>query len=271
MLLAPPCRQPFGDATALELQGFSTATSISPPDHTDTTVIAAPPPHSSGARRPVATFNSLSRRVSPDSSAGDDNCDGVCSMTNRDLPNRCDHLDAVRRHARVVGRDAAHLDDLVQECLMRALSRPHVWRDVRNARGYLLTILRNVHVDDTARRWRDNGTVSVEQTSSESASLPEQFGPLLLRDLVRALLMLPERRRRVVLLTALDGMSYQEVADLLDVPIGTVMSRLSRARDSLRELMDEEGDPMTGMDEPSGRRGFARAHSSRRANMVGAE
>jgi RNA polymerase sigma-70 factor (ECF subfamily) len=180
-------------------------------------------------------------------------------MTNGDMPNFCDHLDAMRRYARVVGRDAAHMDDLVQECLMRALSRPHVWREVRNARAYLLTILHNVHVDDIARRWRDVDTVSVEQTRSVSASPPGQFGPLLLRDLVRALQLLPERRRRVVLLTALEGMSYQEVADLLDVPIGTVMSRLSRARDSLRELMDE-GVPMTGPDDASGRRGFARVN-----------
>jgi RNA polymerase sigma-70 factor, ECF subfamily len=191
-------------------------------------------------------------------------------MTNRGMPNLCDHLDAVRRYARVVGRDAAHIDDLVQECLMRALSRPQVWRDVRNARAYLLTILHNVHVDDVARRWRDIDTVSVERTHAVSISPPGQFGPLLLRDLVRALQLLPEHRRRVVLLTALEGMSYQEVADLLDVPIGTVMSRLSRARDSLRELMDE-GDPMTGMDEPSSRRGFARATWSRRADTVGAE
>jgi RNA polymerase sigma-70 factor (ECF subfamily) len=180
-------------------------------------------------------------------------------MMNRATPNLCEHLDAVRRYARVVGRDAAHVDDLVQECLMRALSRPQLWREVRNARAYLLTVLHNVHVDDVARRWRDIDTISVEQTRSEGASSPGQFGPLLLRDLVRALLLLPEERRRVVLLTALEGMSYQEVADLLGVPIGTVMSRLSRARDSLREQMND-GDPTAGMDEPFSRRGVARAN-----------
>ncbi len=191
-------------------------------------------------------------------------------MMNRGMPNLCDHLAAVRRYARVVGRDAAHADDLVQECLMRALSRPQVWREVRNARAYLLTILHNVHVDDVARRWRDIDTVSTEQVGAEPPSPPGQFGPLLLRDLVRALQLLPEHRRRVVLLTTLEGMSYQEVADQLDVPIGTVMSRLSRARDSIREFMDEE-DPTTGMDKPSSRRGVARASHMRRANTVAAE
>lgn len=191
-------------------------------------------------------------------------------MMNRGMPNLCDHLDAVRRYARVVGRDAAHVDDLVQECLMRALSRPQVWREVRNARAYLLTILHNVHVDDVARRWRDIDTVSVGQVRAEPASPPGQLGRLLLRDLVRALQLLPEHRRRVVLLTTLEGMSYREVADLLDVPIGTVMSGLSRARDSLREFMDD-GDPTTGMDEPSSGRGLARANHMRRASMVAAE
>jgi RNA polymerase sigma-70 factor (ECF subfamily) len=179
-------------------------------------------------------------------------------MMDRGIPNLCDHLVVVRRYARVVGRDAAHVDDLVQECLTRALSRPHLWREVRNARAYLLTILHNVHVDDAARRWRDGDVASTGRTCLESSSPPGQFGPLLLRDLVRALQMLPEQRRRVVLLTALDGMSYQEVADLLEVPIGTGLSRRSRARDSLRVLMDE-GDPTTGVDEPSTCRGLAQA------------
>jgi RNA polymerase sigma-70 factor (ECF subfamily) len=119
-------------------------------------------------------------------------------MTNSGMPDLCDHLDAVRRYARVLGRDGAHSDDLVQECLMRALSRPQIWREVRNARAYLLSVLHNVHVDDVARRWRDVDTVSVERPHAAPASRPGQFGPLLLRDLVRALQTLPERRRRRV-------------------------------------------------------------------------
>jgi RNA polymerase sigma-70 factor (ECF subfamily) len=169
-------------------------------------------------------------------------------MTKRDAPTLLDHLDAVRRYARVAG-DAAHVDDLVQECLTQALSRPHVWRDVRGARSALLTTLHNRHVD---------GDTDGRQPGSDSGGAPAQFAPLMLRDLVRALQALPEPRRRIVLLTALDGMSYQEVADLLDMPIGAVMSRLAGARDSLGEATDE-GDPLTGMDEGSGRRGLAPA------------
>jgi RNA polymerase sigma-70 factor (ECF subfamily) len=157
-----------------------------------------------------------------------------------------DHVEAVRRYARVIGRDPAHAEDLVQECLARALSRPRDWRDVRNARAYLLTILHNLHVDDVARRWRDGVMVPIDDADPGLACAPEQFGRLQLRDLVRSLQALPEERRRLLLLIALDGMSYQEVARQLNLPIGTVMSRLSRTRDTLRRLMEDEGPASDG-------------------------
>jgi RNA polymerase sigma-70 factor, ECF subfamily len=153
-----------------------------------------------------------------------------------------EHIEAVRRYARVIGRDAMHADDLVQECLARALSRPRDWRDVRDARAYLLTILHNLHVDDAVRRWRDGVTVPIDDADPNLARAPEQFGRLLLRDLARSLQTLPEERRRLLLLIALDGMSYQEVARQLELPVGTVMSRLSRTRDRLRRMMDDENE-----------------------------
>jgi RNA polymerase sigma-70 factor (ECF subfamily) len=173
------------------------------------------------------------------------------------MPNLCDHLDAVRRYARVVGRDLTHADDLAQECLARALSRPRDWKDVRDARAYLLTILHNLHVDDVVRRWRDGVTVPIADADPGLACAPEQFGRLLLRDLDRSLQALPEERRQLLLLIGLDGMSYQEAARRLDVPVGTVMSRLSRTRNTLRRLMDDES---AAGDERSRRR---RAHDVR--------
>ena len=157
-----------------------------------------------------------------------------------------DYIEAVRRYARAIGRDATHADDLAQECLARALSRPRDWRDVRDARAYLLTILHNLHVDDVARRWRDSVIVPIDDADPGLACAPEQLGRLLLRDLARSLQALPEERRRLLLLIALEGMSYQEVAHLLRMPIGTVMSRLSRTRDTLRRLMEDEGPAVRG-------------------------
>ena len=191
-------------------------------------------------------------------------------MMNRGMPNLCDHLDAVRRYARVVGRDAMHADDLVQECLARALSRPRDWKDVRDARAYLLTILHNLHVDDAIRRWRDGVTVPIDDADPGLACAPEQFGRLLLRDLARSLQALPEERRRLLLLIGLDGMSYQEAARRLDLPVGTVMSRLSRTRNTLRRLMDEES--VAGYERPPCRRALeSRCEELDRAHATVAE
>jgi RNA polymerase sigma-70 factor (ECF subfamily) len=247
MLLPSPCRQPLGDATALESKGFSAVILFSPRFHTDATANAAAAPHSADLqpscrhiRFLISQASKFPGRWPPMTVRWSER-----RMAKRDVPNLLDHLDAVRRYARVAG-DAAHVDDLVQECLTQALSCPHAWRDVRGARSALLTMLHNMHVDDDGHRGPD------------SAGAPAQSASLMLRDLVRALQALPEPRRRIVLLTALDGMSYQEVADLLDVPVGAVMSRLAGARDLLGEATDE-GDPLAGMDEGSGRRGLAPA------------
>jgi RNA polymerase sigma-70 factor (ECF subfamily) len=182
-----------------------------------------------------------------------------------------DHIEAVRRYARSIGRDATHADDLVQECLARALSHPREWRDVRHIRAYLLAILHNLHVDDVVRCWRDGVTVPIDDADPAGlARAPEQFGRLLLRDLARSLQALPEERRRLLLLIALDGMSYQEVARRLELPIGTVMSRLSRTRDALRRLMDDES--AAGDERPLRRRGHdARPEELDRAHATVAE
>jgi RNA polymerase sigma-70 factor (ECF subfamily) len=158
---------------------------------------------------------------------------------NRHWTAVADHVDAVRRYARAIGRDPVYAEDLVQECLARALSRPRDWQDVRDARAYLLTIAHNLHVDDLARG-PDGATVPIDEGDPGLACAPEQFGRLLLRDLARFLQALPEERRRLLLLIALDGMSYQEAARRFDLPVGTVMSRLSRTRAILRRLMDDE-------------------------------
>lgn len=185
---------------------------------------------------------------------------------NRHWSAVADHVDAVRRYARAIGRDPVHAEDLVQECLARALSRPREWQDVRDARAYLLAIVHNLHVDDRAR-WRDAVLVPIDDSDPGLACAPEQFGRLVLRDLGRSLQALPEERRRLLLLIAVDGVSYQEAAQRLDLPVGTVMSRLSRTRAILRRLM---GDDTASGDERALRRRaadgrfgeFDRAHAT---------
>jgi RNA polymerase sigma-70 factor (ECF subfamily) len=162
--------------------------------------------------------------------------------TNEEDHALLDHLGALRRYARALLGGTADADDLVQECLARALARTSLWRPVRNMRAYLFTILHNVHADRMSRRKRALDVVPLDGATTTTAAAhaatpPGQYGRLELRDLATALARLPEEQRQVVLLVGLEGMSYQEVATVLDVPVGTVMSRLSRGREALRQLM----------------------------------
>lgn len=151
----------------------------------------------------------------------------------------------LRRFARAMVRDATLADDLVQECLERALSRLHLWRPGSNLRAWLFTILRNLHINGIRRR---QAVVDIdgEGQAAIGAAHGGQFVRLELRDLKRALGLLPTEQREVVLLIGLEGISYGEAADILGISIGTVKSRLSRGRRALRQLM--EGNSPTDED-----------------------
>lgn len=146
------------------------------------------------------------------------------------------HIAALRRYARALLGNAVEADDLVQECLIRALAQTRPWDQIRNARAYLFTILHNVHVD--RRRSRSNTVTDMPLDHSlRQLSYPApQPRRLELNDLAAALKKLPEEQRKVILLVAVEGMSYAETAKVLGIPIGTVMSRLSRGRETLRQM-----------------------------------
>lgn len=143
----------------------------------------------------------------------------------------------LRRFARAMVRDATLADDLVQECLERALSRLHLWKPGTNLRAWLFTILRNLHINAIRRRQTVVDIDAEAQASIGSAS-GAQMVRLELRDLRRALGQLPAEQREVVLLIGLEGISYGEAAEILGISIGTVKSRLSRGRKALRHLME---------------------------------
>lgn len=150
----------------------------------------------------------------------------------------------LRRFARAMVRDATLADDLVQECLERALSRLHLWQPGTNLRAWLFTILRNLHINGI-RRQQAFIDIDAEGYAGTAAANGTQISRLELRDLRRALDLLPNEQREVVLLIGLEGISYAEAAQILAVSIGTVKSRLSRGRRALRLLMegDMEWDP----------------------------
>ncbi len=146
----------------------------------------------------------------------------------------------LRRYARALVRDQSSADDLVQDALTRALSKSHLWQEGTDLRAWLFTILHNQYVNHVRRGVREGISVGLSETETRLTAGPSQQARLQLRDLDRALARLPEEQRQVILLAGLEGMSYDEMAEVMDVPVGTIRSRLSRGRDALRTLMGEE-------------------------------
>jgi RNA polymerase sigma-70 factor, ECF subfamily len=144
----------------------------------------------------------------------------------------------LRRYARALTRSADRADDLVQETLMRAIAKGHLWQEGTDIRAWLFTIMHNQYVNMVRRAMRDGANVDIEQISSALVATTDPTASRQLRELERALSRLRGEHREVILLVGLEGMSYEAAAQILDVPVGTVRSRLSRARDALRQLMD---------------------------------
>ena len=156
------------------------------------------------------------------------------------------HIPRLRRYARALMGDAARADDLVQDTLERACQKWALWRPPAGAcadavqkalRSWLLTLMHNLY----ANQWQQTALhrmVELDEADSPSHDPTKEISLRL--DLERALAHLPPQAREVLLLVAMEQFSYAETAALLGVPIGTVMSRLARAREQLRRLMDGE-------------------------------
>jgi RNA polymerase sigma-70 factor (ECF subfamily) len=148
---------------------------------------------------------------------------------------------SLRRYARALLRDKAEAEDLVQESLTRALSRADRFKPGTNLRAWLFTIMHNVHVNQVRQKISRPDEVPVDEVELRLITPARQESSIEMRDLSRAVAALPEEQRQVLLLVALEGLKYDEVAEVLGIPIGTVMSRLSRARDAVRLKMSNEG------------------------------
>jgi RNA polymerase sigma-70 factor, ECF subfamily len=139
----------------------------------------------------------------------------------------------LRRYARALVGDRDGADDLVQDTLERAVRKFHLWRP-GDLRAWLFSIMHNVFVNQVKQK-----KLPYDSESVEDLPIPAHAGGRdEVIDLQRALLRLSPQHREVLLLVALEDMSYQDVAGALGIPVGTVMSRLSRGRERLRELMD---------------------------------
>jgi len=141
----------------------------------------------------------------------------------------------LRRYARALVGDRAAADDLVQDTLERAWSKLHLYRHGTDLRAWLFTVMHNVHVN---RVRAARPTDPLDDEMPELAQRATQGDGLMVRDLERGIAALPVAQREVLLLVALEDLSYDETARVLGIPIGTVMSRLARAREKLRALMN---------------------------------
>jgi RNA polymerase sigma-70 factor, ECF subfamily len=153
-----------------------------------------------------------------------------------------EEMPRLRRYALALLRSEPDADDLIQDCVLRALSKRHLWQEGTDLRAWLFTILHNQYVNNVRRSARQGYSVDVSDIDEETHQMPRQDKCLELRDLDRALALLPDEQRSVILLVGLEGMDYDTAAKVVGVPVGTVRSRLSRGREGLRRLMGIKPD-----------------------------
>jgi len=158
-------------------------------------------------------------------------------MANKDWETLIvEQIPGLRRYARALTLEQDGADELVQDCLERAWSRFHTWKPDSNLRAWLFTIMHNLFLNSIRRK--NNGPRFVPLEDKDISE--RHHDPMALRDLENGLAKLAPEQRELIALAGLEQMSYTEISNILDVPIGTVMSRLSRSRERLRQLMSIE-------------------------------
>lgn len=150
---------------------------------------------------------------------------------------------ALRRYARALTRNADRADDLVQDCLERALRKRSLFRPTGPMQAWLYRILLNLYRNSLRQTRRRGDHVSIDALVIEPAIPAPQPGRIALAEMSRAIDQLPGEQREALLLVVLEGVSYEEAAGILEIPAGTLMSRLSRARAALRQLTGAAEEP----------------------------
>jgi RNA polymerase sigma-70 factor (ECF subfamily) len=158
-------------------------------------------------------------------------------------------LPRLRRYARVLTGDAHRADDLVQDTLARAWEKRRLWQAGSDLRAWLFTIMHNVHANQYSLRQREYAMTSLDADEGPAAGweIPvraTQADRLELTEVFVQIGRLPVEQREVLILAAIEELRYEEISEVLGVPIGTVMSRLSRARDKLRRMNAETPSPL---------------------------
>ena len=151
----------------------------------------------------------------------------------------------LRRYARFLVGDADRADDVVQECLTKAIAKVDSWQPGTNLRAWLFVILRNSYFNEMRRKSR-SPIIDDADSALVGTTPSNQDAHMALLDVRKAFLNLSDEHREVLLLIAIEGLPYEEAAGVIGVPIGTVRSRASRARQALRDAIDPDGEQKTG-------------------------
>jgi len=152
-------------------------------------------------------------------------------------------IPALRRYARALTRNADHADDLVQDCIERAIRKQMLWKPTGPLKAWLFRILLNLYRNELRLHRRRGEHVPVETLLVEPSVAPAQPGRIALNEMSKAIDTLNGEQREALLLVVLEGLSYAEAAEALEIPLGTLMSRLGRARAALRKLTGSGEEP----------------------------
>lgn len=151
-----------------------------------------------------------------------------------------EEIPALRRYAWALSGDSNQVDDLVQECLARAISRRKLWISQKGIRPWLFTILHNIFVNTLRRAGNAPIAGSIEDYENSAVSTSKTDTMCTLSDFERSLNQLSPDQREALLLVGMEQLSYKEASKVAGVPVGTIMSRLSRAREQLRKSFNGE-------------------------------
>lgn len=155
-----------------------------------------------------------------------------------------EQLPALRRYARSLTRNDDAAEDLVQDALLRAYGKQDSFRKDGNLRAWLLSIVHNSFISNQRREAAERRRIDRLAELAETQAPPAQEQAVQLAAIGRAFMALPDEQRAVLHLIAIEGLSYQEASEALGVPVGTIMSRLSRARASLRATEQRSAKPV---------------------------
>lgn len=147
------------------------------------------------------------------------------------------HIPRLRRYARALVRDPHYADDLVQDTLERACAKWHLWKSGSNLRAWLFTMMHHIFLNQLKGNASLSRLIGLDEAGEIAGPASSEPG-MALRDLECALMRLSIEQRQVLLLIGLEDLKYAEVAKILEIPIGTVMSRLARARERLQQLLE---------------------------------